>query len=81
MAKGREVLHFLRPDGGWFIEGDTFEGITFLECEPLTKKEYDDAFANFDSLMEKEETKKTLAKAALLDRLGLTDDEFKTLIS
>jgi len=37
MAKGFEVLSMLIPNGGWVISGNEYEGIEFLECEPITK--------------------------------------------
>ena len=82
MPKGREVLHYLRPDGGWFINGDTFEGIQFIDCEPITKKEFDETFAEYDNLIaEKEadlESKKAAAKTKLTS-LGLDLDDLKAL--
>ena len=39
MATGIEVLGMLLPDGGWIITGNDYEGIQFLECEPITKKQ------------------------------------------
>jgi hypothetical protein len=29
----------LIPEGGWAISGDDYEGITFIEAEPITKAE------------------------------------------
>ena len=42
MARGYEVLSMLIPQGGWELTGDTYEGIQFLECEPITKKEFEE---------------------------------------
>jgi hypothetical protein len=82
MAKGREVLHYLRPEGGWFIEGDSYEGIQFLHCDPLTKAEFDLAFENFDSIMAAQEAAIVAAKQAAAEKLaalGLTTDDLKAL--
>ena len=38
MAQSYEVLSMLIPNGGYVQIGDTYEGIEFVECEPITKK-------------------------------------------
>ena len=81
MAKGSEVLQMLIPTGGWIIRGDDYEGIEFLDCEPISKKEFEAAFAKVDKWKTQQELAKTNAKAALLDRLGITEDEAKLLLS
>ena len=45
MARGYEVLTMLIPNGGWTITGDDFEGIQFIEAEPITKKEFIDVIS------------------------------------
>jgi hypothetical protein len=37
MAKCYEVLSMLIPNGGYVQVGEEYEGIQFLECEPITK--------------------------------------------
>lgn len=81
MAKGVDVITYLRPNGGWVISGDDYEGIQFLECEPFTKKEYTDTFANYDALIATEEAKKQIAKQELFARLGITEHEAKLLLA
>ena len=82
MAKHYEVLAFLCPEGNYVQLGEDYEGITFLDgCEPFTKKEYLDAFAQFDSWKTQQESEKAEEKAALLNRLGITEDEAKLLLS
>ena len=80
MAKGREVLEMLIPNGGWYISGDEFEGIQFLECEPITKAQFTAGVAQYDAWKAEQDAKAVADKAALLTRLGLTADEFKTLL-
>jgi len=80
MAKGFEVLEMLIPTGGWVMSGDEYEGIQFLECEPITKKQFEDGFAKYDAWKAKQETSKANAKSELLDRLGLTADELQVLL-
>jgi hypothetical protein len=79
MAKNREVLQMLIPNGGYVSVGQTYEGIEFLECEPITKAEYEAGFAQYDAWKAEQDANKAQAKAALLERLGLTQEEFNTL--
>ena len=81
MAKPREVLEMLYPNGGWAINGEEYEGIQFLECEPITKAEYEAGFAKYDAWKSEQDATKAAQKAALLDRLGITADEAKLLLS
>jgi hypothetical protein len=81
LATGAEVLQMLIPQGGWVIDGDDYEGIQFLECEPITKAEYEAGFAKYDAWKAEQDAEKAAQKAALLDRLGLTADEAKLLLS
>ena len=81
MATGTEVLRFLLPEGGWFIEGDKYEGIQFLECEPITKEQFTAGFAEYDAWKAQKDAEKATAKAALLTQLGITEDQAKLLLS
>jgi len=81
MAKGGEVLSMLIPNGGWYLSGNDYEGIQFLECEPITKAEYEAGFEQYDVWKAEQDAAKTAQKAALLDRLGITADEAKLLLS
>ena len=82
MATGTEVLRFLLPQGGWFIEGDDYKGIQFLECEPITEAKFKAGFAQFDAWKAEQDTKAEADKAsaqAKLAALGLTADDLKAL--
>jgi hypothetical protein len=81
MATGVEVLNYLLPDGGWYIVGDDYEGIQFLQCEPITKKQFTDGFAQYDGWKAKQDADKASAKSVLLAKLGITEDEAKLLLS
>lgn len=81
MAKGVDVITYLRPEGGWVISGDDFEGIQFIECEPFTKKEFQDAFGKYDALIAKQEEQKEAAKNEILAKIGLTAEEVSTLLA
>ena len=82
MATGSDVLAMLIPDGGWVISGDDFDGIQFLECEPITKAQFDAGFAQYDVWKAEQEAQAQAAKAAAeakLAALGLTPDDLKAL--
>lgn len=81
MATGAEVLRMLCPQGGWVIAGDTYEGITFVEAEPITKTKFEAGFAQYDAWKAEQDSKASAQKAALLEKLGITADEAKLLLS
>ena len=81
MATTREVLAMLIPDGGYVARGDDYEGIDFLECEPITKAQFEAGFAQYDAWKAEQDTKAAADKAALLAKLGITADEAKMLLS
>ena len=72
MATGKDVLSMLIPEGGWAITGDDFEGITFIEAEPITKAAFNAGFAQYDAWKAEQEATKAVAKAAPLSafRIG-----------
>lgn len=80
MAKVNEVLEMLIPTGGYYSVGEDYEGIVFLECEPITKKQFTDGFAQFDKLKADQAAAKETARAALLARLGITAEEAQLLL-
>lgn len=80
MATASEVLTMLIPNGGWYISGTEYEGIQFLECEPITKAQFEAGFAQYDAWKAEQEATKATAKAALLTRLGLTQEEAALLL-
>ena len=82
MARGNEVLNMLIPQGGWIISGNDYEGITFLECEPISKAEFEAGFAQFDAWKAEQDAAAVAAKEAAqakLAALGLTTDDLKAL--
>jgi hypothetical protein len=81
MAKGSDVLSLLIPQGGWVITGDDFENIQFIDCKPITKKQFDDGFAQYDTWKAQQDSSNATAKAALLSRLGITAEEAQLLLS
>ena len=81
MAKSYEVLGMLIPNGGYVQVGETYEGIEFIDCEPITKAEYEAGFAQYDAWKAEQDATQATAKFALLERLGITADEAKLLLA
>jgi len=82
MASGAQVLQMLIPHGGWVISGDDYQGIQFLECEPITKVEYEAGFAQYDAFKAQQDAAKAQAKSAAeakLKALGLTTQDLQAL--
>ena len=82
MATSPEVLTMLIPQGGWITNGDDYEGITFLECEPITKAQFTAGFAQYDAWKAEQDATAAADKAsatAKLEALGLTTDDLKAL--
>ena len=82
MATGAEVLKMLIPTGGWVITGDNYDGIQFIECEPITKAQFEAGFAQYDAWKAEQDEAKAAAKTAAeakLAALGLTADDLKAL--
>jgi hypothetical protein len=80
MATAINVLNMLIPNGGWTMQGDEYEGIEFIECEPITKKQFTDGFAKYDAWKLEQDAAREIARQEILDRLGLTADEAKLLL-
>jgi len=82
MATISEVLGMLIPNGGYVARGDEYEGIEFLECEPITKAQFEAGFAQYDSWKAEQKAAAEAAKEtaiAKLAALGLTADDLKAL--
>ena len=82
MATGSDVLTMLIPTGGWAIIGDDFDNISFLECKPITKTQFEAGFAQFDAWKAEQNAAGQAAKEAAqakLAALGLTLDDLKAL--
>ena len=79
---GGDVLSLLIPNGGWTIIGDDYEGIQFLECEPITKEQFEAGFAQYDAWKAEQDAASAAKKAAAeakLAELGLDADDLRAL--
>ena len=82
MADSIDVLNMLLPNGGWVLVGDEYEGIDFVECEPITKAQFEAGFAEYDAWKAEQDAQLAAKKAtaeAKLAVLGLTADDLKAL--
>ena len=82
MATSIEVLGMLIPDGGYTQSGDTFDGIEFIDCEPITKAQYEAGFAQYDAWKAYRNAAQLAAKEAAqakLTALGLTVEDLAAL--
>jgi hypothetical protein len=70
----------LIPNGGYVAYGNDFEGIQFIECEPITKAQFEAGFEQYDAWKADEESVRAADKAALLERLGITAEEANLLL-
>jgi hypothetical protein len=81
MAIAREVLAYLLPDGGYVSRGESYEDIEFIEVTPVTKEKFEAGFAAYDAWKAEQDAAQASSKAALLDRLGITAEEARLLLS
>ncbi len=82
MAKINEVLGFLIPNGGYVATGEDYEGIQFIDCDPITKAEFEAGFAQYDAWKAQKDAEILAAKEsaqAKLAALGLTTEDLKAL--
>lgn len=70
------------PDSVWIFNGDDYSGLSWKsETTKPTKKELDALWAEVQAEIEAEIKAKADAKAALLERLNITQEEAKILLS
>lgn len=80
LNKGKEVMEYLRPNGGWVIYGDDFNSIQYFDdCEPIPAKLFADTLADIENIVATKEADKAASKEAILERLGLTPEEAKLI--
>ena len=82
MATSTEVLAMLIPNGGYTQMGEAFEGITFIEAEPISKEEWETGFPVYDAWKAQKDADEAAAKAAAeakLEALGLTPADLSAL--
>jgi hypothetical protein len=78
-----EAIKLLRPTAEFSYTDDDYSTIKWdvLEDDAPTQKEIDTAIKKIKANELTETANKAAAKAALLERLGITEDEAKLLLS
>ena len=72
-------IQFIRPNAEFTLTGDELDWLDTEQTQPTDKEIKDGLIAYKAALKAKAEAKET-AKAAILDRIGLTADELKTIL-
>jgi hypothetical protein len=68
-------------DAEWTLNGDDYEGLTWLSDSPKpTKKELDDLWEPTVEAVKQKKADAIAARQAILDRLGITADEAALLL-
>ena len=75
------VLTANYPGTIWTLNGDTYDGLTWLDDTPQpTQAELDSLWDSTVAMIEQEKIDRQAARQALLDRLGITADEARMLL-
>jgi len=83
MNKIVEAIHLIRPNAEFVIHNEDLENIEWhvIEGQIPTKKEIEQAVKDLAAAELIKEQEKSVSKAALLERLGLTAEEAVLLLS
>jgi hypothetical protein len=73
-----KAILFIRPNAEFVLEGDKLNWLDTNQTEP-TNAEIEAGWVTYQATQEAEAQAKAQAKAALLERLGLTQEEFNIL--
>jgi hypothetical protein len=78
-----KAIKRLKPNAEFSFIDDDYSTIKWdiLDGDAPTKKQVDDAIKQIKAEEKTAEANKASAKSALLDRLGITEDEAKLLLS
>lgn len=77
-----KILEYKYPSDEWTLNGDNYEGLTWLSDTPKpSKATLDGLWSEVQDLIKSEKQAKAQAKAALLERLGITEAEAKLLLA
>lgn len=77
-----QILTLRYPGAEWILSGETYEDLEWLSDSPKpTKKELTDQWESVQVEVEQRKADQIARKQAILDRLGLTEDEAKLILS
>jgi hypothetical protein len=75
------ILFTKYPDSRWTLNGDDYEGLTWLSDTPKpTKAILDNLWDEVIAELQAEKIAKATQRQALLTRLGITEDEARLLL-
>ena len=80
MATGSQVLTMLCPEKECVMYDNDFDSIQWIKGEPITQTQFETGFPQYDAWKAEQDAKAATDKAALLAKLGISADEFKTLL-
>ena len=81
MARSYQVLEMLCPGVEYYQVGQTYEGIDWLgKTPPITIEQYDLGFDQYDAWKAEQNAIKATQRQALLNRLGITEEEATILL-
>jgi len=76
-----EAIAYLLPDPQFVLVGHDIKGITWLDERPMpSNAEIEKAIKDVIKIKKTEADQKAVAKAVLLEKLGITADEAKLLL-
>ena len=82
MTTSHNVLEMLCNGVEYLCNGSNYENINWLGKTPaITKAQFEAGFAQYDAWKAQQDEAKATEKAALLNRLGITADEARLLLS
>jgi hypothetical protein len=77
-----QILNEFYKGSEWSLDGDDYAGLTWLSDTPKpSKKTLDDLWPQVEAKKEADKQAKADAKAAILERLGISENEAALLLS
>ena len=80
MASGGDVLIMLNPDGKYVISGNDYESIVWENEVSISKEQFEAGFRQYDAWKANQDALLAAKKNALLEKLGITEDEARLLL-
>ena len=75
-----KAIQFIRPNAEFVLTGDELTWLDQAQTQP-TEEEIKAGYISYEAAQEAEAEAKATQKAALLNRLGITEDEAKLLLA
>ena len=75
------ILKEKYPGSEWTLNGETYDGLEWLsDSKKPTKAQLDAQWNEVQELVANREAEKVARRQAILDRLGITEDEAKLIL-